>query len=290
MKRYYVLTLLLLIFTTNLCFAEVKEIIADYTYNMGSGETPTGAEDKAILNAKRIAIEQAGTYIESRSEVVNNQLTKDDIKSVAAGILQTTVLEKRFYTENNAVFIYVKIKAVADTTKINSITQNRGYLEDIKKLQEQNTQLLQQAEQLKQQISNPKDREIELARNEQLLRAAAYYELGHQSCFNQKNYPVAVSYFSKALELNPRYKEALLGRAVAYHMLGDTENMLADLNQVLIVDPENGLAYSGKALIYYQLKQYDKALINYKMALRYLPRYQKYLLNTAEKRIKELEK
>ena len=50
-------------------FAEVKEIISEGTYNMGDGETPSVAESRALLNAKRTALEQAGTYVESYSKV-----------------------------------------------------------------------------------------------------------------------------------------------------------------------------------------------------------------------------
>jgi hypothetical protein len=44
---------------------------------MGDGETPSVAEDRAMLNAKRTALEQAGTYVESYSKVKNITLTQD---------------------------------------------------------------------------------------------------------------------------------------------------------------------------------------------------------------------
>jgi hypothetical protein len=37
--------------------AETKEIISEGTYNMGDGETPSVAESRALLQAKRIALE-----------------------------------------------------------------------------------------------------------------------------------------------------------------------------------------------------------------------------------------
>jgi hypothetical protein len=52
-------------------FAETKEIISEGTYNMGDGETPSVAESRALLKAKQIAVEQAGTYVESYSKVKN---------------------------------------------------------------------------------------------------------------------------------------------------------------------------------------------------------------------------
>ena len=57
-------------------FTVVKEIVAEGAYNMGDGETPSVAESRALLNAKRIALEQAGTYVESYTKVKNIQVTE----------------------------------------------------------------------------------------------------------------------------------------------------------------------------------------------------------------------
>jgi hypothetical protein len=59
---------------------EAGEIIAEGSYNMGDGETPTVAESRALLNAKRAALERAGTYVESYTKVRNFQLTQDQIQ------------------------------------------------------------------------------------------------------------------------------------------------------------------------------------------------------------------
>jgi len=46
-----------LLFGQTSVFAETKEIIAEGAYNMGDGETPTVAESRALLPAKRTAVE-----------------------------------------------------------------------------------------------------------------------------------------------------------------------------------------------------------------------------------------
>ena len=52
-------------------FTQVKEIVSEGAYNMGDGETSSVAESRALLNAKRVALEQAGTYVESYTKVEN---------------------------------------------------------------------------------------------------------------------------------------------------------------------------------------------------------------------------
>src|SRR4030042_4524629 len=64
--------LLLLYFFLNPALAlstETKEIVAEGTYIMGDGETPIIAEGRAVEQAKRYAVEQAGTYVKSYSRV-----------------------------------------------------------------------------------------------------------------------------------------------------------------------------------------------------------------------------
>ncbi|MEK6725094.1 MAG: hypothetical protein AABY54_00880 [Deltaproteobacteria bacterium] len=60
MKQILAILVVALLFGQTPVFAETKEIIAEGTYNMGDGETPTVAESRALLQAKRIAVEEAG--------------------------------------------------------------------------------------------------------------------------------------------------------------------------------------------------------------------------------------
>ena len=81
----------ILFFYPSLASAQIKEIIAEGTYNMGDGETPSVAESRALLQAKRTALEQAGTYVESYSKVKNFQLTEDEIKVITSGLISLRV-------------------------------------------------------------------------------------------------------------------------------------------------------------------------------------------------------
>ena len=111
------LPILILVIST-VGFAEIKEIISEGTYNMGDSETSSVAESRAIMNAKRIALEQAETYVESYSKVENMQLAKDEIQVLAAGIVEVTVLEKKRTIVGDGLHIWVKIKARVKTDKI----------------------------------------------------------------------------------------------------------------------------------------------------------------------------
>ncbi|MGH8694473.1 MAG: hypothetical protein ACREVM_09645, partial [Burkholderiales bacterium] len=51
--------------------AEIRTITATGEYRMGDKDTRTDAKRLALLDAKRLALEQAGTHIESITQVQN---------------------------------------------------------------------------------------------------------------------------------------------------------------------------------------------------------------------------
>ncbi|MBI5874323.1 MAG: hypothetical protein HZB81_00475 [Deltaproteobacteria bacterium] len=67
LKQAMLLSAIFIFLFPALSHAQAKEIIAEGAYNMGDGETPTVAEERALVQAKRVALEQAGTYVESYS-------------------------------------------------------------------------------------------------------------------------------------------------------------------------------------------------------------------------------
>lgn len=120
MKKIILLSLLLLLFYGT-CYAETNEIIAEGTYVMGDDDTPAIAEERALINAKRMALEQAGTYLASYSKTINLELTKDEIETIAKGSLQTTVIDKkRMPNSEGTLNFWVKIRCIVNTDDIKS--------------------------------------------------------------------------------------------------------------------------------------------------------------------------
>jgi hypothetical protein len=139
-----------------LVHAETKILTAEATYTMGDGETPSFAEAMALQKAKQVALEQAGTYVESYSKVQNYTLTADEIQTIAGGILQVEVLEKKRELIGDGLRHYVKIKATVTTDKMEELAQRikgKSVAEEYKKLQEEYARLSKEIETLKQSIA-----------------------------------------------------------------------------------------------------------------------------------------
>jgi hypothetical protein len=122
---------MLLVFAIILpCYAESKEIIAEGTYIASENDSPLQGEEAALLIAKRSALEQAGTYLQSETLVSNLQLKDDQVKSLTSEVIDTTVLDKsRTFNGKNMVF-WVKIKAIVYPDKLLDVIKSGFKLMD----------------------------------------------------------------------------------------------------------------------------------------------------------------
>jgi len=93
--------------------AEVHTIHATGEYRMGDNDTRTDAKRLAPLDAKRMAMEQVGTYVESISEVRDMRLTRDEIHAYTAGIVEVKEVKTRAELDKDgqSTIIYADVVA-----------------------------------------------------------------------------------------------------------------------------------------------------------------------------------
>lgn len=101
-----------------LAFAESKMVTCQGKYVMGDLDTKKDARALALMEAKRAALEQTGTYLESSSEVKNYELTKDEINSLASGIVSVEVLKEEWKMSGENLMVTVLIRATVDTSNL----------------------------------------------------------------------------------------------------------------------------------------------------------------------------
>jgi hypothetical protein len=136
--------------------AESKTITAEATYLMGDGETPAFAEAMVLQKAKQIALEEAGTYVQSYTKIQNLDLTSDEIVSLAGSVLQTEILKRDRSLVGNGVRFDIKIKAIVTTDRMEDLARKlRGndISEKYKKLQQQYAILMRELESIKSSLA-----------------------------------------------------------------------------------------------------------------------------------------
>jgi tetratricopeptide (TPR) repeat protein len=108
-----------------------------------------------------------------------------------------------------------------------------------------------------------------------LANSAAFAEESAKSLFSSgevkfkaKDYSGAISDYSKALELKPKFAEAYLNRGFAKRSIGDVEGAKADFKKSIDIDPtpKDAAAYYNRALAKTALGDNEGALLDYRRA------------------------
>jgi hypothetical protein len=126
----------------------LRVVNASAEYRMGNYDTRTDATRMAIEAAKRQALEQVATYLESVTEVKNFDLTRDEIRTYSAGIV--TVLNQQTHTrlEDGTIVVHVDLTAQVDEDEailaINALRDNEHATKELVSLRAETEQLRQQ--------------------------------------------------------------------------------------------------------------------------------------------------
>src|SRR5215831_1782937 len=153
---WLVLALVVLI-VPNVSQAENKIITSEGTYTMGDGETPYFAESMALQKAKQTALEQAGIYIQSYTKTNNQDLTADEVQTVAGGVLEIEVLDRTRTLAGAGLQFSVKIKAVVSPDKVETLVgkvRGKSVSQEYKDLVHKYDELAQEISALKQSLAS----------------------------------------------------------------------------------------------------------------------------------------
>ena len=137
--------------------AATQTITATHTYVMGDNDSRNDARQLCFLVAKRKVLEQAGSFIQSSSEVRNFDLTKDQITSYSAAVLSVEIVKEDYGFTNGHNSLTLTVKAdvdVADVQKrLAAIVADKGLQGKIEGQQQQIKQLEQQVQALNSRLS-----------------------------------------------------------------------------------------------------------------------------------------
>lgn len=102
-------------------------------------------------------------------------------------------------------------------------------------------------------------------------KAYQQYMRSAQADFQKKDYPGAITNYSKAVELSPFEINSYYNRGISYYKTGKEEEAEGDFDKVIIMDPRMSSAYVYRGLCRDELKRYKDALNDYTRALELKP-------------------
>jgi hypothetical protein len=118
MRVLSVIVLLAALILPTVAFAEVQTFTATHTYILGDHDSKDDARQRCLFEAKRKILEQAGVYIESASEVMNFDLTKDKITSFAAAVMQVKDAKEEVSFQQGHMTMTLTLTAQVDLTEV----------------------------------------------------------------------------------------------------------------------------------------------------------------------------
>ena len=251
--------------------AELQKIEATGIYTVGGGadESPKMAKERAKREAMRIAVEKAGVYVESYSEMKNYRVTKDEIISIAGEVVNVENETYQIKALNQDVLQYTAIiVAVVDSDVIAKKLQdmessNKALSEEYDAMRLENERLAREYERLQKEKSDPQT-------NFDAKKAQEYLSKGNE-LLSENKYAAAAREYSHAIEEFPQYADAYYGRAKACEGMGDYENALSDYTSLIALTNESADAYFLRGAVYEKMGNYDAALEDYGRSLARAP-------------------
>jgi tetratricopeptide (TPR) repeat protein len=267
-----------------------KTVIAEAQYVMADGDTLASAEEKVLQRAQRRAVEEAGVYLEStfydlekewQGRTIRN--TSWEIRTVAAAVTETEVLDSRRSFENDRPVFFIRIRANVDLQNLEEavrrLQSEAQMARHFRELQQENQHLRAQLRDVKQESVGVRMLTIEPnGKLEPVLRAKQQLETAFQTPDLWKKIELA----SNAAQLDPQSAEPLIVRGQAYLRLVSVayskhtarsgysdyiEKARSDFDQAAQLDSNNPWAWIGKGDVQTWLKRTDDAAFCYELAL-----------------------
>jgi len=270
--------------------APTKTVIADGQYVMADGDTLASAEAKVLQRAQRNAVEEAGIYLETTFHDVekesggrSTQTSSLEIRTIAAAITETEILESRRSFELDRPVFFVRIRAMVNVSDlaeaIRRLQSDQQLAQHFHQLQQENHQLRAQLQELQQQpvgvrmlVIDPNGKSNSHQRARAMLKTAL-----HTSKLRDK-----IQLSTDAATLDDRYVDPLIVRGQTYLRLVSLafsqqaqtldyadylDKARIDFDRAITLDAKNVWAWVGKGDVLTWLKQLDEAAAAYEQAL-----------------------
>jgi len=266
-KRMAPFLFLVLIFFPCLASAADKSFIKEYSYQASEDDSRNSSRVIALREVKRLLLEELGTYLESQTEVRNFQLTKDQITTLTAGIVQTEIVAEKW---DGRVY-WLKSKITADPDKvalsIDAMRKDREKTRELESMKRKADELMGEVERLRKAMAakggSTDASKAAYDKSIRELSAAEWIEKGHAVSGPDDHFKGAREAYSRAIELDPVNIKAYYFRA----RIGEKNQAMADFYKILTIEAKDSEGHLVRAWTYKELNQRDPALQEFGKAI-----------------------
>lgn len=293
-------------------WAGLKEYVREYTYYASDYDSKVIARTNALEQVKVLLLEEMSKFIISHEQMTTNGSSEnynEDITTYVAGITETHIIDERW--NGSSYWVKARISVDPDDVKerLDKVMNNKLLSDQLKSERLRIDKLLEENKRLRTQLTSSKSEKEKqtyvkaYSQGNQRLLATEWFDKGYA----ETNKELQISYYTKAINLDPKYVYALNNRGTVYHKLGRYEDALTDFRKATDIDPGYALAYfnlgvtskqmgrvseamsyynksltldskyakayNNRGIIYHDSAKYDKALEDYNNSIHYDPTY-----------------
>jgi tetratricopeptide (TPR) repeat protein len=265
LTRIVSLSFLIALFIPQFTPAATKTFIKEYTYQASEDDSRNSSRIVSLREVKRLLLEELGTYLESETEVKNYQLTKDQITTLTAGIVQAEIVEEKW----DGHVYWLKAKIAADSEKvvqsIDALRKDREKTKELEMMRRKSDELLREVAKLQKELASAKNKDVQKIVYDQSIRKLSTKEWLEKG-FAAKDrgaFQEAIEAYSRAIELDSSSIEAYYARA----LISDENHSMQDLHKLLTIEPKDSKSHLYRAWTYKELKKNDLALEEFGKAI-----------------------
>ncbi len=262
MNRKILAVLFCLISFPVIASANIVSFEENYVYDASEADSKLTCRTISLLEVKKLLLERLGTYVQSETEVVNLQLTKDEVTTLTAGVVKTEILEEKW--DGKSYFLTARVQVDPDSVAkmIDDLIKSGDGMEKIKKLETMNDDAVKRIEHLKAEMESAQNDLININRDYQqaakVVDSLGAYEKGMDQ-MREEAFAEAVESFTAALEMNPQYNHYLM-RGKAYRFLKKPDLAIADFDTALEMKGTVPEALFQKGRIYMRMGEKRKGI------------------------------
>jgi tetratricopeptide (TPR) repeat protein len=231
--------------------AASQVFVETYAYNAGESDSKLTCRTVSLIEVKRLLLEKIGVYMESRTEIRDFQIQKDEVVALTAGIVKLEILDETWNGEQYALTAKIMADPNDIARSIAELRKQQDKRDNAQKLQQINDTSLAQIREMQAKMeqlqSDLRKLNQDAGANEGLLNSWGEYEAAVQLRQSGK-LKEAIERLNAVIEKNPT-TPAYYERGIAYLEIGRYDAVIADMTNVLEVEPDmrGALWYRGMA-------------------------------------------
>jgi len=278
--KIFFITLILVAIVPLGASADLVTYQKEYSYQASEADSKISCRTISLEQVKSLLLEELGTYLERNTEVINYEVTRDQIIALTAGIVRAQIISEKW--DGKAYYIVAKIQVDPKELEksIASLKEERQNISELEESKKRTKELLLEVERLKQELKTAPDSGQKEEGNKQYI--ALTNELNAVDWFDKGNSMMAagqlqnaITAFDKAIELNPKYARAYRVRGLAYAKMDQPQKGINDCNKAIELMPNNAGAYINRGFAHYKSRYYDEAIKDVNRAIEINPKSDK---------------